>query len=289
MTRLWRLDPSVRGLKYVLIDGGDDGAGADDGDTLETIQDADVFDNHKLVVESKAAASDPWPRDSSAGTGGSGSGGKGGEDSGPRGPRRGRAGLVNIGNTCFMNSVLQCLSNTETFREFFLTNEFIPQINVDNPIGQQGKLAIAFAKWLDEMWTGDEPVVVPAKLKRVIGHFAPSFEGFQQQDSQELLQFLLDGIHEDLNRVTSKPLVEAVEGNGTESTTELAEAAWAGHLLRNNSVVVDLFQGQLKSTVVCPTCDKVSVTVDPFMTLSLPISVGDEPVGLDITFVPADG
>jgi len=52
---------------------------------------------------------------------------------------------------------------------------------------------------------------------------------------------------------------------------EVALEAWESHLKRNQSTIVDLFQGQLKSTVKCPDCGKISVTFDPFMYLSLPL------------------
>lgn len=47
--------------------------------------------------------------------------------------------------------------------------------------------------------------------------------------------------------------------------------AWTKHLIRNESIIVDLFHGQYKSTLVCSICQKISITFDPFMTLSLPI------------------
>ena len=47
-----------------------------------------------------------------------------------------------------------------------------------------------------------------------VGRFAPQFSGYQQQDSQELLAFLLDGLHEDLNRVKKKPYVEIKDADG---------------------------------------------------------------------------
>lgn len=42
-------------------------------------------------------------------------------------------------------------------------------------------------------------------------------------------------------------------------------------MLRNNSVIVDLFQGQYRSRLICPTCNLVSRTFDPFMYCSLPV------------------
>ena len=66
----------------------------------------------------------------------------------------------------------------------------------------------------------------------------------------ELLSFLLDGLHEDLNRVTKKPYVEQVEGDGRPDD-EVAAEAWEGHRQRNDSMVVDHFHGQLRSVVEC--------------------------------------
>ena len=67
----------------------------------------------------------------------------------------------------------------------------------------------------------------------------------RQHDSQELLAFLLDGLHEDLNRVKVKPYVEQVEDD-KKSEEEVAQEAWDYHLSRNNSIIVDLFHGMYK-------------------------------------------
>ena len=103
-----------------------------------------------------------------------------------------------------------------------------------------------------------------------IGKYAPRFSGFNQHDSQELLAFLLDGLHEDLNRVTDKPYVELKDSNSRPDVI-CAQEAWENHLLRNKSVVVDLFHGQLKSSVRCRQCDTESTRFDPFTYLTLPL------------------
>lgn len=101
----------------------------------------------------------------------------------------------------------------------------------------------------------------PREFKHRIGMHAPSFSGYAQQDTQELLAFLLDGLHEDLNRVLKKPYVENPEWKegGPLELAQLAQEAWQGYKKRNDSVIVDLFQGQYKSTLVCPECQKVGV------------------------------
>lgn len=94
---------------------------------------------------------------------------------------------------------------------------------------------------------------------------APQFSGYAQHDSQELVAFLLDGLHEDLNRVLKKPYVEKPEweGGGSKEFLKLATDSWEGYMKRNDSVIVDLFQGQYKITLVCPECKKVCI--DPLL------------------------
>ena len=104
-----------------------------------------------------------------------------------------------------------------------------------------------------------------------MGKFAPRFSGYAQQDAQELLAFLLDGLHEDLNRVLSKPYIEVKDETEHKPDAVAAREAWERHLQRDNSIIVDLFQAQLKSTLICPVCAKISITFDPFMYLSVPI------------------
>lgn len=84
-------------------------------------------------------------------------------------------------------------------------------------------------------------------------------------------------MHEDLNRVKQKKIVEQIEDE-TKTDEELAQLSWQNHLKRNQSIMVDLFQGQFKSTITCPECNRVSVTFDPFNTLSLPIPITTEKI-----------
>ncbi|CAO1617632.1 unnamed protein product [Jaminaea pallidilutea] len=186
---------------------------------------------------------------------------------------KGLKGLQNLGNTCFMNSALQCLSNTPELKEYFVTKVFEQEINSDNPLGNGGALASAFGSLIQQLWSGAGSSFTPRDFKWSLARFAPQFSGYAQQDTQELLAFLLDGLHEDLNRIQKKPYIEAPdwEGGGLEDMVRFAKRQWDIYKMRNDSVIVDLFQGQYRSTLVCPVCAKVSIKFDPFMYLTLPL------------------
>ncbi|KAJ8393506.1 hypothetical protein AAFF_G00059790 [Aldrovandia affinis] len=198
----------------------------------------------------------------------------------------GVCGLTNLGNTCFMNSALQCLSNTPPLTEYFLRNGYLEELNFTNPLGMKGEIAEAYADVIKQMWSGRHYSVVPRIFKTKVGHFASQFLGYQQHDSQELLSFLLDGLHEDLNRVKNKEYIELRDAEGRPDQ-EVAEEAWRNHRRRNDSVIVDTFHGLFKSTLVCPECHKVSVTFDPFCYLSVPLPVSKERV-MEVFFVSLD-
>ncbi|KAF3971531.1 hypothetical protein CMV_004879 [Castanea mollissima] len=181
----------------------------------------------------------------------------------------GLTGLQNLGNTCFMNSAIQCLVHTPELVDYFL-GDYPKEINYDNPLGMKGELALAFGDLLRKLWAPGARPVAPRMFKSKLANFAPQFSGYNQHDSQEFLAFLLDGLHEDLNRVKCKPYIEA-KGLEDLPDEEAAEEYWKNHLARNDSIIVDSCQGQFRSTLICPLCKKVSVTFDPFMYLSLPL------------------
>lgn len=178
-----------------------------------------------------------------------------------------------------MNSALQCLVHTQELVDYFLGNfdvlsrctlvltlhaadVYREELNVDNPLGMGGAIAEAFGSLMQRQWSSNGiSSFSPRDFKQQLQRFAPQFSGYQQHDSQELVAFLLDGLHEDLNRVRKKPYVEKPdwESGGDKELVQLAKSSWDGYMKRNDSVIVDLFQGQYKSTLVCPTCQKVSV------------------------------
>ena len=198
----------------------------------------------------------------------------------------GLCGLSNMGNTCFMNAALQCLSNTAPLTNYILSDKFVDDINTSNPLGMHGEIARTYAELIKVMWGGNNTSFLPREFKCAVSRFAPQFTGFSQQDCQELMAFLLDGLHEDLNRIRNKPYIESKQDDENRPDIEVAKESWENYKKRNDSIVVDTFHAMLKSTLVCPECNKVSVTFDPFCYLSLPLPVKREKQ-VNLTFLPA--
>uniref|UniRef100_A0A8K9UJL3 Ubiquitin carboxyl-terminal hydrolase 8 n=1 Tax=Oncorhynchus mykiss TaxID=8022 RepID=A0A8K9UJL3_ONCMY len=180
-------------------------------------------------------------------------------------------GLRNLGNTCYMNSILQCLCNTPAMVDYFNKNLYQEDINRANILGHRGEVAEEFGVIMKALWSGLYKCISPRDFKVTIGKINESFSGQEQQDSQELLLFLMDGLHEDLNKAANrKGYIE--EENDDLDDQRAANQAWTKHKLLNESVIVALFQGQFKSTVQCLTCHRKSRTFETFMYLTLPLA-----------------
>ncbi|PAA82968.1 hypothetical protein BOX15_Mlig023841g1, partial [Macrostomum lignano] len=217
----------------------------------------------------------------------------------------GLTGLRNLGNSCYANCVLQCLSNTVLLATHFLAQPPEPPANegsaassksadsdavlddADSRKARQLNIAASFSKLCRALWCGAFASVSPAGILTAVGRYAAgsTFEGGQeQQDAQEFLLFLLDGMHEDFNRRSTGKAFESssasLEVNSVESTAPgqqqhqedlEASLAWRAHRQTNDSIFVDLFQGQLKSTLTCQHCQHSSVTYEAFMYCSVPV------------------
>ena len=183
----------------------------------------------------------------------------------------GVCGGHNLGNTCFMNSSIACLSNCSELTAYFLTEKFKQNINKKNKQGLQGKLAYAWYDLLKQYWTTKTRTGDPSAVKSTVAKKVKKFAGYGQQDSNEFMTEFLSILNEDLNKSDKKEYKELKEKGQDETELDCAKRFWDLHLKRNDSIITDLFCGLLKSNVVCSECGFNNITFDPFNTLTLAI------------------
>ena len=187
-------------------------------------------------------------------------------------------GLANLGNTCYMNSSLQCLRSIKELTKYFLNYFDEKQLNQNNIMGTEGFLAHAFANYIYKMNQGDKNFLELKSFKYAIGIVDDRFSGTDQQDAHEFLTFLIDSIHEDLNKVIVRPIVLRKNSDWEKNFSSSllldklkSTIEWNNFLKRNQSIMVDLFYGQYKTTISCPKCLHDSTNFSSFLSLQLPI------------------
>eukprot|EP00796_Vickermania_ingenoplastis_P008678 gene8678-6101_t len=178
-----------------------------------------------------------------------------------------RKGLVNLGNTCYMNSVIQALNGTR-LRRFFLSKDLNASFSQDVP---SVRLTNAFLKVIQSLnGASDTSPVSPSILKQCLGDVYQPFQGFTQQDANELLNVLLDGLHNGLNKnKSSSPAVQIDNSKGTDE--ELAQMFWKNYATKNGSEIVNLFSFQERNAVMCPHCHQIYRSFNVCTGIEVPI------------------
>ncbi|KAI3229285.1 hypothetical protein DTO012A9_8635 [Penicillium roqueforti] len=214
--------------------------------------------------------------------------------------RKGRqliVGLQNLGNTCYMNSALQCVRSIEELSYYFLSGLYKPELNPNNVLGCGGAIAKQWANLLQELYKSDpQPRCVnPSRFRAAAGRQREEFAGYDQHDSQEFVMFLLDALSEDLSRIIgSKPSTVIPDStdemiHDRKALEDFGKKCWELYEARNASVITDLFAGMYKSTLICHNCEKTSIIMDPFTMVTVPIPTGPTLINRTINFYPLDG
>lgn len=182
----------------------------------------------------------------------------------------GLSGLVNLGNTCYMNSAIQCLSHTELLTNYFLSKKFVEDYKA------KSKTAVLAKEWyrLLEGLHEENCIVSPKSFHRtivVISHKMGIDFGFtNQNDVQEFLVFFIDSLHEAL----CKEVLITISGTVINPIDKMAYNAmtkWKEHFKNNYSTIIQLFYGQMVTRIIVNN-EVRSSNYAPicFFTLSIP-------------------
>nr|XP_046920661.1 ubiquitin carboxyl-terminal hydrolase 2-like isoform X2 [Dermatophagoides farinae] len=177
------------------------------------------------------------------------------------------AGLSNLGNTCYMNSVIQALFATKSFRDFLMANH------------EHGQLYSALSRLFKEMSSSIRyGHVNPSQFRSTFIQLEPKFNGCEQQDAQEFLSYVINDLHEELN----KPRSRSSRSSAIMLEPKSAQEAWSIYRDRyNDSKLVDIFVGQYASVIKCSYCGNESTCWDPFWDLPLPVPRNRNRIDID--------
>ncbi|XP_046898273.1 putative ubiquitin carboxyl-terminal hydrolase 50 [Hypomesus transpacificus] len=169
----------------------------------------------------------------------------------PMSRKAGVCGLINSGNSCYMNAVLQCLCSTVPLVEYLLSRHTQTEL-----AKHESMVVRVFVTLLEEVWLGQSPSYVPGDLRSMVSSLHPQFNNHSQQDAQELLLFLLNALHDDLKKkgATRFSSRHGRKSPGGEST-----------------IITRLFEGQLSYVTLCMRCDQQGQSNQVFTILSLPM------------------
>lgn len=185
-------------------------------------------------------------------------------------------GLQNLGNTCFMNSVIQCLAYIPSLVSYFCSDIYYNHINYNSKYGSGGELAIELGALIEKLNAHRHRYVEPKSFREsVVKHIG--FAGNEQQDSHEFMMMLFEKLHHDLNVLAKdKTRQNGIVSSDNDSNINIPRATlgyqfWKRHLELNKSIISDLFEGIFMSTLTCTVCKGQSNTFEVFNCLSLPI------------------
>ena len=180
-------------------------------------------------------------------------------------------GLTNLGNTCYMNSAIQCLSHLRCLNYEY--SEFTEDRRKRNGSNDYGLMV----KWLhlqQEMWNDTKEGVINTQdiLRKFIELCHENdiyFESFQQNDASDFIRIFLDLLHESIKRNVSIKYT----GEPTNTFDKLKVKSivkWGEYFDDSYSYIIKNFYSQLLSITSCPECDYLTTNHDPIMVVTLP-------------------
>ena len=180
----------------------------------------------------------------------------------------GLTGLGNLGNTCFLNSTLQCISHTYEFNEYLESKKWMNTVNEET----DSLLLIEWDNLRKMMWE-ENCVVQPVSFRKSLITLDNKYSGYEQHDLSETLGIIIDSLHIGIS-YEANISYEGVAKNKLDKLMINSIKKWSNIYKNESSSILDLFYGQyiLKINNKTSGVKKISYNFDPFNILTLPIN-----------------
>ena len=181
----------------------------------------------------------------------------------------GRVGFANIGNTCYMNSVLQSLFHVYPLCEYIIDNKHLD----DTKCKKNTNLICEYSRLCKLYWTNNG-TINPIQFKNIISTFMSQFRGNGQHDAQEFLVSLLDNLHTSI----SKEVNIKISGNPKNMKDRMIKASmlsWKRYFKNSYSIITDFFYGEYHTNKTCTGCNRSIDRYEPFCTVDININSAD--------------
>ncbi len=174
----------------------------------------------------------------------------------------GQSGLYNLGNTCYLNTAIQCLSAVKVLTAYFLSNKYDDDLNPDK---SEYELVEEYSSLLKKMWRANVPIF-PGNFKKVLGEIYEPYSERMQQDSGETYCKIIELLHEGVSYQAD--IVDPPCGRIYRD----AMNAWRQDYSDNYSIILKLFYGQFWRRIQCDECKNETNRFESFSMINLPIT-----------------
>ena len=182
----------------------------------------------------------------------------------------GLCGLINLGNKCFLNSILQCLFSTLSLTDYFLSTQYQDDLPNENNRRNEHYVLISYLTLVNNIWDANQ-LIKPKSFVENLSKFHKKYFSMVQQDSHECLLYILDILHNSL----SYEIDVDIKGETVSKADVLMKdslRSWQRFYESNYSFIIETFHGSHLNKILCNSCKNTENVFEPYNSLSVDIS-----------------
>jgi len=193
----------------------------------------------------------------------------------------GQSGLSNLGNTCYLNAALQCLSHTIPLTDYLVRGHYrqLLKKTIDTPATD---IFAYYTALIVALWS-DNCIIVAKSFLKTFGDYFPNWIPYSQNDAEETIIFLLDQLHNALSysvhpdhhmfNQTNLTFPRISKQRTVNYCSNKAQFHWHQEYKNKNSIILDIFAGQEHHRLQCTYCSRTRHTFPPFKNIELSLNI----------------